>query len=119
MTDRALVIGALASGRPVVSYAGFAQCRICDVVLGTCDMEVHGFAYPEKAEHYLQEHQVWTPGCDELLARIRHAMRVSIIVERPRRSAISPPESVEDDLQRESDKDGAAEERGGNLDPPG
>lgn len=119
MTDRALVIGALASGRPVVSYAGFAQCRICDVVLGTADMEVHGIAYPERAEHYLKEHLVWTPGCDELLARIRHAMRVSVIVERPRPSALSFAKSVDGDLQRERDKNGAADQRGGKLDPPG
>jgi hypothetical protein len=72
--DRAEVIAALEVGRSVVAYMGFARCRICGHILGVSDMITHGMLYPQKAEHYLREHQVWTRGCDELLRRI-HASR--------------------------------------------
>jgi len=73
--DRALVIHALLHGWRVVQMAGFARCRICDTALGSSDKAVHGMVYPEKAEHYLLEHDVWTPGCDELLRRLQTRSR--------------------------------------------
>ena len=69
--DRDRVVEALRSGVVVFAYLGFASCRICQTPLGTCDMLTHGMLYPQKAEHYLVEHSVWTPECDELLHRIR------------------------------------------------
>ena len=72
--DRAEVIAALKAGRPVVAYMGFARCRICGEILGVSDMITHGMLFPQKAEHYLREHRVWTRGCGELLRRI-HASR--------------------------------------------
>lgn len=69
--DRAAVISALASGQPLLFMMGYAQCRICNTTLGSCDMLTHGMIYPQRAEHYLLEHGVWTSGCDELLRRVR------------------------------------------------
>lgn len=72
--DRAEVIDALKAGRSVVAYMGFARCRICGEILGVSDMITYGMLFPQKAEHYVREHRVWTRGCDELLRRI-HASR--------------------------------------------
>jgi hypothetical protein len=69
--DRALVVYALVWGWKVRFYLGYADCRICGERLGTTDMAAHGMVYPQKAEHYLLEHDVWTPGCDELLRRLQ------------------------------------------------
>ena len=69
--DRAEVIAALKAGRPLVVYMGFARCRICGETLGVSDMIANGMLFPQKAEHYVREHRVWTRGCDELLRRIR------------------------------------------------
>ena len=76
--DRAVVIDALASGQVVVRYMGYAKCRICKTVLGSCDMLTHGMIYPQKAEHYLEKHRVWTSECDELLRRIRAERAASV-----------------------------------------
>ena len=73
--DRALVAHALIHGWVVVAYLGYAYCRICGEGLGDSDMAVHGMVYPQKAEHYLVEHDVWTPGCDELLRRLQTRSR--------------------------------------------
>ena len=69
--DRAAVIDALAAGQVVLRYMGYANCRICKILLGSCDMLTHGMIYPQKSEHYLESHRVWTRECDELLRRIR------------------------------------------------
>lgn len=34
------------------------------------DLTRFGFVWPEKAEHYLTEHGVWTPECSELLLAV-------------------------------------------------
>jgi hypothetical protein len=73
--DRALVAHALTRGWAVLAYGGNASCRICGEVLGDADKAVHGMIYPSKAEHYLIEHDVWTPGCDELLRRLQFRSR--------------------------------------------
>jgi hypothetical protein len=57
----------LASGERHISYLGYACCRICGELLGTSDVTGYGFVWPEKAEHYITEHDVWTPGCAALL----------------------------------------------------
>lgn len=63
-------------GDVLVSHLGWANCRICGEPLGTRDFFGHGFVWPEMADHYLDGHRVWTPGCDELLAAVRWARRV-------------------------------------------
>jgi hypothetical protein len=73
--ERALVAHALLRGWHVIACAGHANCRICGEALGSSDMAVHGMIYPQKAEHYLIEHDVWTPGCDELLRRLQTRSR--------------------------------------------
>jgi hypothetical protein len=75
--DRAEVIAALKAGRQVVAYLGFARCRICGEILGTSDMITSGMLFPQKAEHYVREHRVWTRGCDELLRRIRASRAIN------------------------------------------
>ncbi|MEP6695198.1 MAG: hypothetical protein ABJB39_11205 [Chloroflexota bacterium] len=70
--DRAKVVAALKAGQfPDYRYGGHADCRICVAALGSTDMLVCDMVYPEQAEHYLMVHNVWTPGCDELLRRLR------------------------------------------------
>lgn len=64
-------------GDVLMSYMGFAECRICGERLGTRDLFGHGFVWPEKAEHYVLVHDVWTKECDEMLAAIRRARKKS------------------------------------------
>lgn len=61
----------LENGERGISYMGWADCRICGERLGTADMVGHGFVWPERAEHYVLKHDVWTPGCDALLVASR------------------------------------------------
>jgi hypothetical protein len=68
---RTLIVQALRNGRESACYKGWANCRICNAMLGSCDLEGYGFVWPSKAEHYLVEHNVWTPGCAALLAAIQ------------------------------------------------
>ena len=56
-------------------YFGFAICRICNAQLGTRDFFGHGFVWPEGANHYVINHKVWTPECDEMLAAVRQVRR--------------------------------------------
>jgi hypothetical protein len=60
-------------GHHGISYMGWANCRICGEKLGTRDMFGYGFVWPERAEHYLLSHNVWTTGCDRLLVAVRKA----------------------------------------------
>jgi hypothetical protein len=61
----------LSQGQILESYLGWANCRICHSHLGSCDLGRFGFVWPQKAEHYIITHQVWTPDCDLLEAAAR------------------------------------------------
>jgi hypothetical protein len=52
---------------PGIQAKGSAYCRICGEQLGSMDLTRFGFVWPEKAEHYVLEHDVWTPECTALL----------------------------------------------------
>jgi hypothetical protein len=53
---------------------GWASCRICGANLGSRDLTAFGFVWPEKAEHYIVAHDVWTPECTQLFQRaLSHA----------------------------------------------
>jgi hypothetical protein len=69
--DRDTLAAALRAGSVHMRFLGWADCRICGAKLGTKDLEGHGFVWPEKAEHYVLEHDVWTRECSELLAVLR------------------------------------------------
>ncbi len=58
-------------GEILMGYFGIANCRICKAPLGSRDLFGHGFVWPEKADHYVLNHNVWTPDCDELLMAVR------------------------------------------------
>lgn len=60
-------------GNVLMGYMGFAECRICGERLGTRDLFGYGFIWPEKAEHYILVHKVWTPDCSEMLKAVRIA----------------------------------------------
>jgi hypothetical protein len=60
-------------GDVLMGYMGWADCRICGERLGTRDLFGYGFVWPEKAEHYVLSHKVWTPDCDLMLAAVRRA----------------------------------------------
>ena len=62
-------------GDILMSYMGYANCRICGEQLGTSDYFGHGFVWSEKADHYVLVHKVWTKECDELLVAVRRARR--------------------------------------------
>lgn len=55
------------------SYSGSAECRICRGMLGSADVHGLGFTWPEKADHYVLKHDVWTPGCDALYTEMLRA----------------------------------------------
>ena len=69
--DRRELAAALAAGERGIGYMGFAECRICGERLGVFDLHGHGFMWPEHADHYVTRHNVWTPGCERLLAVLR------------------------------------------------
>lgn len=60
----------LAQGNRGIAYMGRAKCRICDRDLGNADLYGFGFVWPEKAEHYILDHDVWTPECNDLYMAI-------------------------------------------------
>jgi hypothetical protein len=66
---RELAAKLLATGKVIESYFGEANCRMCGVVLGNKDLGGWGHLWPEKAEHYVLEHDVWVPGLDRLIER--------------------------------------------------
>ena len=55
---------------PGIQAMGWADCRICGANLGSRDLMRFGYVWPEKAEHYLTVHDVWTPECGELLRAV-------------------------------------------------
>ncbi len=52
---------------PHMQAMGWASCRICGANLGSRDLCAFGFVWPEKADHYVTKHGVWTPECSQLL----------------------------------------------------
>ena len=71
----ALVLKHGADAHPNVQAMGWASCRLCGAHLGSRDLTAFGFVWPEQAEHYLIEHDVWTPECAQLLQRVTAAAR--------------------------------------------
>ena len=69
--DREALAKILSAGEVAETYFGYAACRICRAQLGCKDLYGHGFLWPERAEHYILEHDVWTPACSRLLERAR------------------------------------------------
>lgn len=68
--SRELVGNALAQGKVLMRFMGYAECRLCGRQLGSADLYGFGFIWPEKAEHYVLDHDVWTPECNELYAEL-------------------------------------------------
>lgn len=60
------VVDLLKAGNSLAAWMGYADCRICGERLGTQDLGLLGLKWPEKAEHYVLEHDVWTPGLTAL-----------------------------------------------------
>ena len=67
------VISALQEAEVHQSYKGWANCRICDANLGSRDLYHEGFIFPSQAEHYIQEHGVWTPGLQRFAEALNRA----------------------------------------------
>ena len=66
----AFVLGKGDDAHPEMQALGWADCRICGAQLGSGDLTKFGFVWPEKAEHYVLVHGVWTPECSALLQRV-------------------------------------------------
>ncbi len=81
--DIVLVGALLRSGRTVERYLGWAECRICGLMLGTKDIGRFGFVWPEKAEHYIEAHGVWTPGLTAFVAQLKAAKALRAAENRP------------------------------------
>ena len=66
---RLALAGVLMNGETIASYRGIAMCRMpnCKVGLGSSDLAAFGYRFPQGCEHYVLMHNVWVPGCDELL----------------------------------------------------
>lgn len=62
-------------GDVLMGYMGWADCRMCKERLGTRDLFGYGFVWPEKADHYVLVHKVWTKECDEMLVAVRRSKR--------------------------------------------
>jgi hypothetical protein len=68
---RQLVLSILPQGRVTEAWAGYAYCRICKEQLGSKDLAGFGFAWPERAEHYVEKHEVWTPDLDDFVKAVQ------------------------------------------------
>lgn len=64
---RDLAATVLRSGMRINQQKGMATCRCCGLMLGSAERSAFGFLWPEKAEHYVLEHDVWTDDIDALL----------------------------------------------------
>ena len=91
--DREELARVLQRGDVGTAYMGWADCRICGRQLGTRDFFGYGFLWPEKAEHYVLEHDVWTPECDAA-ARGRAAIASEETVIAMADNRIDPTKSV-------------------------
>lgn len=60
-TERAAVVEHLAAGKICNMWLGYASCRLCNCLLGTCCLTDGVWQWPQKAEHYLTEHLVRPP----------------------------------------------------------
>ena len=69
--DRELVVDALKAGKTCRRRRARANCRVCGLQLGSTDLGGHGFQWPERCEHYIVDHGVWTPELDVFLKAIR------------------------------------------------
>lgn len=81
--DVATAVALLRSGQPLESYMGWAECRICNFMLGMKDVGRFGFVWPEKAEHYVEAHGVWTPGLAAFVAQVKAAKSLKAAHGRP------------------------------------
>jgi hypothetical protein len=64
------ILGNGVDAHPGIQAMGWASCRICGANLGSRDLTRFGYVWPEKAEHYLVDHGVWTPECEGLLRAV-------------------------------------------------
>lgn len=55
------IITYLKSGVRCESYYGFSSCRICNKLLGTSERTDFVWCWPDKLEHYIEEHDVRLP----------------------------------------------------------
>jgi hypothetical protein len=66
---RLALAGVLMGGDEVNSYRGLALCRMpkCGQFLGSQDLTAYGYMFPSRCEHYVLQHGVWLPECEDLL----------------------------------------------------
>ena len=62
----ALILKNGVDATPGVHAMGWADCRICGAMLGSLDLTGFGFVWPQRAEHYVLAHGIWTPDCSRL-----------------------------------------------------
>lgn len=66
-SKKARAIELLRNGELKGHYLGSARCRICGERLGSADLTGYGFLWPQKADHYLDKHNLWLPELDALI----------------------------------------------------
>lgn len=56
-----LLIKYLKECKPCNQYRGFSGCRICGTILGTHERTDGTYVWPDKLDHYVEEHNVMLP----------------------------------------------------------
>jgi len=59
--DKAGVIAYLESGSKVNQYKGMSSCRICQQGVGSSERSDGTYAWPDRMEHYIKEHDLKIP----------------------------------------------------------
>jgi hypothetical protein len=65
--DRNRIIDIMKRAVSTRRYKGFARCRICGDRLGASDMKWGKYVWPQKAEHYVEKHDVWVPEFNDII----------------------------------------------------
>ena len=77
--ERAQIVAYLRAGKAAVEWRGYALCRLCvqRTPLGSRDLSDGEWVWPERLEHYVEEHGLFLP--DEFIDSMRrHKWRVLI-----------------------------------------
>jgi hypothetical protein len=59
--ERGAVIAYLKRGRVSASYRGWANCRLCNLAVGSKDLTDGAYVWPEGFPHYVERHGVRPP----------------------------------------------------------
>lgn len=69
--ERAQIVSYLRAGKAATQWRGCAQCRLCvpSMALGSCDLTDGEWVWPQRLEHYVEDHGLFLP--DEFVDSMR------------------------------------------------